>query len=479
MQYFFSIAKLDPVGGCLNRPSLTMQESSLRKQGGNFLLQALLALALIVAFLPFFTQKLLTRDKDAQMYATSGQIETAQTAARIYLRENLDSLNYNITVISGDNFADTLEPYGLPLGFLPKTTFDQNISLVIEKDEYGVLAYLELSGGNLNALQKAELVKRIGFYASEADNNIYVIVPLEEIYSDVVRRNEKNIDNNGFLVDLDMGGFGIENGGALFGRNAEFDTFQTNALSLFGIEDGRKIRSKIDNMVTNKAIFQSAQGESALNVTRGILNTNNLSAKTISRFGDTGNVTANKASVYDFSMTAGRTGFTGPSKWEVRGNVVTDNINFSVERLEISSFINASRGQDVFINPDDLEYSSKSGIEVGTLRASNITLRDQTSDALASGQTGAVVLDIRPADTSVLPDVLLDTLNNDQFTIISKPGEDDGKTVDCKSIITSLEGRYNSKSLAQNIICQYVFWQRLEKRIDIKQCMLDGKSDCN
>ncbi|MDR1337960.1 MAG: hypothetical protein LBJ73_02940 [Rickettsiales bacterium] len=441
-------------------------------------MQALLAVALIVAFMPFFTQKLLTRDKDSAMHATSSQVETAQTAARIYLRENVERLPYNATVVSGDAFADTLEPYGLPLGFVPRTTFGQRISLVIDKTQHDVFAYLQLSGGDLNDLQRAELAKRIGFYASVGDGNIYIIIPLEEVFSDVIRRDEKNPDSNGFLSDLDMGGFALEKGGSLFARNGGFDAYQTNALSLTGTEDGRKIRSRIDNMIAVKTVFQSQNGETALSVTRGVLNADALSAKTISKFGDTGNITTGIASVYDFSMTAGYSGFTGPAKWEVHGNVVADNINFSVERLEISSFINASRGQDVFIQPDSLQYSPRSGMEVGIMRAANITLRDQTSNALADGRDGAVILDIRPAGTSVLPDVALDSIANDKMTIIANPADDDGKTVDCKSIIGSLNGTFNSKSLSQHIVCQYVFWQRLEKRIDIKKCLLDGKRDC-
>jgi hypothetical protein len=450
----------------------------VRRQSGNFLLQALLALALLVAFMPFFSQKMLTRDRDVQMHAVTGQVETAQTAARIYLRENMGKLPYNTTVVSGDGFSDTLEPYGLPLGFVPRTVFGQNISLVIEKTDRDILAYLQLAGGDLTDLRRAELVKRIGFYASEGDGNVYVIIPLDEVFSNIVRRNEKNAEENGFLSDLDMGGFSLENGGALFARNGEFETYQTDMLSLTGTEDGRKIRSKIDNMIAGKAIFQSRRGDTALSLIRGTLSADTLSAKTISRFGDTGNITVGAASVYDFSMTAGRSSFTGPAKWEVRGTMITDNINFTVERLDVSSFIDASRGQDVFVSPDDLQYSSRSGIEVGVMRAANITLRDQTSSALLGGQSGAIILDIRPAGTSVLPDVLLDSLSNDKMAIISNPAADDGKTVDCRSIIFGLGGTFNAKSLSHNIICQYVFWQRLEKRIDIKKCMIEGKSDC-
>jgi len=451
----------------------------VQRQGGNFLLQALLALALIIAFIPFFTQKLAIRDKDSQMYAVSNQIETAQTAAGIYIRENLDSLEYNTSILSGNNFTDTLEPYGLPLGFIPRTAFGQKISLVIDKTKDSTSAYLEISGGKLSGIERAEIVRRLGFYASEKDGNVYMIIPLDESFSDIVKRKEKKPDSNGFLSELNMGGFKLENIFSIFGRNAEFESTQANNISLFGSEGGKKIRSVIENLSADKAIFQSNPGEAALSITRGTLGLDSLSAKTISRFGDSGNFTSGSASVYDFSMTAGKTSFTGPTNWKVQGNMILDNINLSVERLELSSFLNAARGQDVFINPDSLEYSSESGVEVDKIYAANITLRDQTSTALANGKTGAVILDIRPAGTSVLPDVLVDSINNDNFKILSKPTEDDSSTVTCKSIISGLNGVYNSKSLSQNIICQYVYWERLEKRINVKQCLLDGKSDCD
>lgn len=450
----------------------------MSRQNGNFLLQALLALTLIFSFIPFFAQRLAARDMDAQMYASTQKVEVAQTAARIFIRERANDLPYNTTVVSGDTFSDLLESYGLPLGFVPKTALGQDISLVINKTPVAVTAYLRLTGGDLSAVQLAELARRIGFYADVSGNVITVGLALDATYSDVVRRNEQDLDNSAFLTNLDMGEFSFRNGGAIFARRGEFDTAQFGTLSIYGVDDGRKTRSTIKSMVANRAVFQSALGESALSLTRGSLYAGSLSARTISAFGDTGNFTSNAASAYDFAMTAGRTSFYGPLDWTVGGDVVSENINFSVERLDINSYIDASRGQDVYIDPDDLEYSSRSGIEAGTIIASNITMRDQTSDALNNGETGAVVLDIRPAGTSVLPDVLLDSVNNDAFEIINRASSDDDKMASCRDIIADVEGRYNAKSLSQYIICQYVFWQRLEKRIDIKRCLLEGRSDC-
>lgn len=451
----------------------------MQTQRGNFLLQALLAMTLIFAFVPFVVQRMALRDLAAQMYATTRQIDVAQTAARIFIRENATKLPYETVVLTGNDFSDTLEPYGLPLGFVPRTPLGQDIALVLMRDEAMVTGYLEITGGNLSPVQNAELARRIGFYANVDGDTLLVGLALDEMYSDVVRRNETNLDNSAFLVDLDMGNFSLNGIKQGFARRGEFDTAEIGTLSIIGTENGKKEKSTITAIDANKAVFQSKTGESALTLTRGMMLVGNLDARTVAKFGDTGNFTSNAASVYNFSMTAGSSSFTGPSKWEVMGNVVSDNITFSVERLEIKSSLNASRGQDVYINPDALEYSSNTGISADFVAASNITLRDQTSDALMNGKTGAVVLDIRPAGTSLLPDALLDSVNNANFSIIKNPSDDTGDTVDCESVIKEIRGVYNSKSISQYLVCQYVYWQRLEQRIDITQCMLNGGTNCD
>ena len=418
------------------------------------------------------------RNTDSRMYATTRQIETAQTAARIFIRENAKNLMYNTTVVSGDDFVDLLEPYGLPLGYVPRTALGQHISLVIHKTPMAVSAYLELLGGNLSEVERAELARRIGFYATYTDVGVNIGIELQDIYSDIVRRDEPDIDNSGFLTDLDMGKFVLNNVGNLFGVRGEFDAAQFTTLSITGLESGRKVRNKVDEIVAEKAVFQSATGEAALSLNRGTLFVDSANFRTMSMFGDTGNIEANDVSIYDMSMTAGRTSFTGGASWTVHGNLMSDNVSFSVERLDISSYLSATRGQDVYIDEETLDYSTKSGIETGVIYASNITLRDQTSTALNQGASGAVILDIRPAGTSMLPDALVAGIDNDSFKIIDDAKSDDDKTVACKKIIEDFEGVYNKQSLSQYLICQYLFWQNLEKRIDIKKCLMAGGSDC-
>lgn len=451
----------------------------LHQERGNFLLQAMLALGVIFAFIPFLADQLAGRNIDARMYSSTRQVETAQTAARIFIRENANNLPYETTVISGNEFSDILEPYGLPLGFVPRTALGQDIALVIHKTPVAVSAYLDVTGGNLREIDYAELARRIGFYAVPTENGVNVGIELTDIYSDIVRRNEPNLDNSGFLTDLDMGGFVLNNVGNIFSVRGDFPTAQFDTLSVIGIESGRDAKNNIAHISANKTVFQSKTGESALTLTRGTLYTDALSVRTVSMFGDTGAFEVADTSVHDFAMTAGYTSFTGAGEWNVGGSVVSNNINFSVERLDISSYLVTTRGQDVFIDEDTLTYNTKSGIDVDTIITSNITLRDQTSSALNDGKNGAVILDIRPAGTSMLPDVYIGDINNDSFDIISDPSSDDDKMVDCKSIIEKYDGVYNKQSLSQYLICQYVYWQRLEKRIDIKQCLMAGRDDCN
>lgn len=455
----------------------------VRTQSGNFLIQALFALTLVFAFIPFFARRLATHDISAQMYSTTRQIETARTASRIFIQENADQLPFNQTVISGDKFAETLEPYGLPLGFVARTALGQDIMLVITKTVDEVTAFLRISGGDLSVMQRAELAHRIGFYAyydpADSGGDIDVGIQLGDMYSDVVRRNDKNSDLAGFLTDLDMGGFRFDNIGNILSLNAKFDTGEITTLTINGTEVGRKERNNIVSIKTDKTVFQSASGESGLSLSRGTLSADTVVGRTVAKFGDTGNITVVDAAVNTFDMSAGHTAFTGPNNWDVGGNVIASRISFGVERLEVDSSINVARGQDVFIDTSTLQYSTASGIDTDYIYASNITLRDQTSEGISRGSSGAAIIDIRPAGTSLLPDVLINNVDNGSFAIIANAADDDDTTVDCRSIISGIGNTYNQKSLAQNIICQYVFWQRLEHRIDIKQCLMGGGDACN
>ena len=204
----------------------------MQKQSGNFLVQALLALTLVFAFVPFIATQIAARNVDAQMYSATRQINNASTAARIFIRENSRLISYGQTVVAGDDFADVLEPYGLPLGFVPRTALGQDIVLVMNKTPSDISAYLDVTGGNLSGLELAELTRRVGFYASPIDNGVRVGIVLTDDYSDVVRRNEPNLDNSAFLTNLDMGDFSFRGAANVFASRGEFTAGEFTTLSL-------------------------------------------------------------------------------------------------------------------------------------------------------------------------------------------------------------------------------------------------------
>ncbi|MBQ2017270.1 MAG: hypothetical protein II208_01940, partial [Alphaproteobacteria bacterium] len=73
----------------------------------------------------------------------------------------------------------------------------------------------------------------------------------------------------------------------------------------------------------------------------------------------------------------------------------------------------------------------------------------------------------------------VDGINNNDIKILDAPTADNAHTISCEEVIKKLGGVYNVRSLSQYLICQYVYWQNLEKRINIKQCLMAGRSDCN
>ncbi|MBO7645193.1 MAG: hypothetical protein J6S57_02730 [Alphaproteobacteria bacterium] len=205
----------------------------MQNQRGNFLLQVLLALTLVFSFMPFIAKRLASRDMAAQMYSAKQTIETIYNAARLYVYDKKDKLNYpadgTALVLTDTDLIVALEPYGVPaMGFNPKTSLDQNITLKIKKEEKTVRlceemwgsepcddestivvpvynANLIVDGGDLKEYQVAELTRMIGSFAKRDGTQINIVVPVESMYTDVVLRKEPN-NQVGFLTELRMDG---------------------------------------------------------------------------------------------------------------------------------------------------------------------------------------------------------------------------------------------------------------------------------
>ncbi|MDR0967369.1 MAG: hypothetical protein LBL75_00860 [Rickettsiales bacterium] len=471
---------------------------------GNFLLQALLAIALIMAFMPFLASRMAVQKNDAAAAAIARQVNIAARAARGYLTENEKNINYGITKTDGDDFVDLLEPFGLPLGFIPTTIDEQKISLVAIKSQNDMTMLVALDAGNLSESARAALMTRIGPDAAELSNDgvlsgiggwekklgkvassldtdaIYVYVQTGNDYSELVRRNSSDIKRNRFHTDLYMGDNMIRNMTSLSAKNADIGIANFGTLNISGTSDKRNIKNKIESLNAGRAVFQTRDGANALNITGGNLIADSITTGSLFMYGGIGDVSAGDVSLNSLTMSVGKTGFNSTGDWRINGNMTLSNISLDTQLLEIKGFINAARGQDVFIDTDELTYSTTSGIIANSVSTSFITLRDQISSSLLSGGTGAVILDIRPAGVSLLPDILLSTINNDDFSILRRPLESNADTDGCSAIIRALNKspKYNEKSVSQNVVCQMVYLHRLEQRLNAAECIAKGRSDC-
>lgn len=471
------------------------------------MLQALLALSLVVAFMPMLVKKMSRTGLDAQMNAAVSQINSVIPAARAFGKDNADRFMYGKTEYEGKDFADALEAYGLPIGFVPRTPFGQKVTMVVTKDELDTIAWIRMSGGGVRGIDKAEIALRLGFWAGEPDGDeirgatggwnidmsafsykpmpgsVYVRVPLDGEFSDLLAVRARTPENNRMHVALNMGGRDIRGARDISAVEGRFRNILAGDMVLSGTEDGRRQRHRFGNMKIRRAVFQTKNMSNALNISRGSLSAKYVSAPSVSRYGDAGSLTGEVVSAHSFTMEEGRGGFTGPGIWDVQGNAVFHNITLSVERAEIAGFINAARGQDVFISEDGTDIiNNKSGIETNVVAATAVTLRDQTSARLLAGGTGPIIADVRPAGVSVLPDAAIAGINNNDIKIIRYPLEASDVQTGCNDFIADnmygLGVTYNRESLAQNIVCRFMFWQRLEQRINMKKCLLEGKEKC-
>ncbi|MDR1027451.1 MAG: hypothetical protein LBL46_03490 [Rickettsiales bacterium] len=472
---------------------------------GNFMLQALLALSLVIGFLPVFVKKIEDGGEARVDAATAAQITGAWDAARAFLFEEADNLPIGIKVFSGDALIDNLEPFGLPLGFIPKTPLNHEISLIVAKDGPNILAFLRAAEPKrkLPVMRRADILSQIGFWGAvvEGDkilgetggweaaiprgldmspDDIWVRVPEDEEFSELVARKAKNPLKNVFHTDLKMDDNNVSAGKITAGA-AEIKVVSAGDFRLSGIEADRKNKNEIGGVRAGKVWFSDAAGGNPLNITRSDLTTGRFSANGVGNYGDIPALTAGRIAVRDFNMTAGRTSFAGPANWDIRNGASTTNITISVEKLDIGAYLDASRGQDVFLNAEgtDLEYTAGTGIRVDKILADNIVLRDMTSsELLGGGSGGASVLEIRPAGTSVLPDALVGTIANDALKIPINAADNNGKLESCKSVIEKLGGKYSAQSLTDNIVCRFVLLNRIEHRIEIKKCIDAGGSKC-
>jgi len=477
--------------------------------------EALLMLGVIIALMPALLGKLTQRKIYAENAAAASQIERVSQAAQSWASINADNVAPRRTTIEGANINSMLENYGLPLGFNPRTPAGQTIRLITMRNAAGPLILIEASGGNISQLRRAEIANRVGFWAalpeggaitsatgdweldlqsdfgySPSPDSIFVRVPVESETSDLLSRRADPA-KNAMRTNIDIMYNNIEGARDLRASTLEFDAGFFSKLHITGADESRTTRNSLESFLTQNATFQSRGASGgALNISRGTFAVQNLSVRGISTYGGYNtNLEAGFISVLDYYQTPGSGSFTGPNLWRVRGNAELSNIALSgVGVMHINSILEITSDADTFTEEDffyDFIPASRSGISAGMVTAGHITLRDQTARVLSAGGADApTLISVRPAGTSVLPDIRLDEINNDSIRIPTFPSAD-GDTISCRTLIEGIRYRdaatgrdvtfrYDSKSLSQHIACLYAYYQRLEQRIDIKNCLIQG-----
>lgn len=457
----------------------------MRKQSGNFLLQALLALTLVFAFLPFLAGKLSSRDMTNKLYSAKEIIDTAQIAARIYLTENIDSLTYKKHVYSDaddlppsdKNFVKTLEMYGLPLGFRAKTIFNQNIDFIIDKTDVNgqpmVDAYLKINQGDMSKYQMAELARMIGFYAVKIKEGnkdyikVYVPTTEEETeFQDIVLRNEP-ANAGGFNADLNMNSNNIWNVSKMGKDFSLTATVHGQGIFTDLTFDGSVA---IDDLnVANNVVFRGTL-ETSGNITAfNILNGGNIGSS------EDGPVTSISTTTADVSTLAGSNAALYAKYWDVKGGVEATKTTFqNIATLNLN-------GVTIKI-PKSCGAGTNCDVSVETLRVSGIKTHSQWGENVGGGYDVTYRMD--PSETLDFYDLEINLDWTGEYNgIISNNGiifneyhNTNNQVTACADILSNINNipSVSANSIVGAIACKYIFLRRLERRIKTYLCFTKG-----
>lgn len=492
----------------------------MQKQGGNFLLQALLALTLVFSFMPFFANKLSSRDTEARLYSVSNQIETVHNIARIFLRDEFKNHYPTGTIEFSKNPSScpvgyncnfsVLENYGLPMGFNPQTIFNQDISLVATREvgadgEIVVTGYINLTRGDLDGknLEWAQLLRMLGMYASGDVPNInesvamHIIVPVEEPYSDVVLKHETD-ENIGFLTELKMGDDdGVEDGkkydidgiNILYANKGIADRATIYNLSVVGSNtiSTPKLECKTATFFSPGPLSSFDNRRPALQLSGTVLNTNTTVFNEVDCSAATVNISED---VYanNVNMAEGDNNLVVEPSDETssvengdielpQGQVYVSDDDIKVNQFFGAYFPGVSpqllAERDVGTNVRDVLYGNR-------IVLSNTHTMNALNKAVVSHRLPDADIDIRlSGGISLIPDILLDENDINRLPFFG-PDIYSGNVSSGHCGGDAHIGLFNerggffapdnflSNSLVQNILCQYAFYHRLERRINHK-----------
>ena len=458
--------------------------------------------------MPFFAKRLASRDMAAQMYAAKQSIETVHNAARLYLYDNKDSLPYGTTVLEGTELIEGagqipgLKSYGLPLGFQPTTSLGQDITFTISKrpaehEDDDIMenmaplidAMIEVKPNDnfeIREYQVAELARMIGFFAKPEGESIKIAVPIDVMYTDVVLRKETD-EHIGFLTELDMGEHNIDGVGQLDADKGVFGATSFN--KLFVIEKNKSSVNPeiaINTLSANNFIFESMGEAAALSIVGSELN---IGVSSGSGYADVGTIAKTGTSPQlnasekieskgflqtDSSSKSFTVGTTDEyiGDWTIANNLESKNPKFilSGQKIEFGKSLYGTQ------NFDSISVAQKSGIKVSNLlKVPKIVFKNQPINKIEPGTNATIELHL--SGLSHLPDVFIIGLNNEHFNIIINPFSKDTAIAKCSMFLEDKIIEYDPQSLTQAIACEYVYWNRLEHRINQKLCVIRGHFD--
>ena len=133
---------------------------------------------------------------------------------------------------------------------------------------------------------------------------------------------------------------------------------------------------------------------------------------------------------------------------------------------------------------DNFKFNKDSGITIdsGFIYSPKITLVGAKMIEIANkGVTDNVQIELALSGTSTLPDINVGFKTDDRGkiiltegnVIIADPTSKDNNFVACNGLLPDVH--YSKTSLSRAIICSYIFWERLERRMNVKICQLEAR----
>ena len=353
----------------------------------------------------------------------------------------------------------------------------------------------------------------VGFFAKADGGKIKVDVPIDVIYSDIVLRRETD-DHVGFLTELNMGKHHIHNIANLIASTGNLYSADIAKMVLTG--DGRGSQKNIFGKLKARREFlfnKSADQPYAFVLDGSNLNVETADLQQVATHGQpldelnifsgvvetqTNNFSMigeqNSDDVIEFgSFSAHNQSDNVAQNWKINGSIYSLDKGAHKGRAILNTSVAGANKFYAVGNTFD-DTSQILGLTTTNLFAPKIVVKNQSARANDSS-TGAIIT-VAPDDVSIFPDINIGSDQSgevlmDAVKILQYPSTvNNTSVVFCKDVMHTngstnpeeMHGSepgasvlYNNHSLIQNITCQYIFLERIERRLNMLLCMATGQ----